>query len=323
MEYFLLKSDGEQSGTYSIEQIRKMLKEGFIGHDVRYWHDGIAEWQPIDRIEESVNFRPPEPEPAPFVSNQSKKAGIPRAASAPPPATKLERAVPGTPQKRVANPYTPRREPAPATTGPAVSYPTVPEPTVTQIEPGEPEDKAVPEVEQPAPAPAHAPQNPARRAFDYILNALPISLVAVAIAIAVQNRNAPDSPLGRITLAAGTTYVLYDQASIKPFEDELRESDVAQSLQNQMAQATDPAAAQRLAVSAEKERANHVSTVCQEYIQNNKAAFIDAGTYTALAYFDNNGTLIQPREGDAWVAINYNDRIVFVYKGADLDGAQQ
>ena len=60
MEYFILKPDGEQTGTFSIDQIRAMLNSGHIGPDTRYWHEGISDWQPIDRIEESVNF----PEPA-------------------------------------------------------------------------------------------------------------------------------------------------------------------------------------------------------------------------------------------------------------------
>src|ERR1700733_312339 len=87
MEYFLIKPNGEQTGTYSIEQVKTMLAAGYIGKDTRYWHEGITEWLPVSRIDESLKFVPPEPEASTTIPPQ-KVAAVLKAI--PPPATKLE-----------------------------------------------------------------------------------------------------------------------------------------------------------------------------------------------------------------------------------------
>ncbi len=116
MEYFILKPDGEQTGTYSLEQVRSMLNSGFIGTDARYWHEGIADWQPIDQIEESINF--PEPDPHQL--------------HAPPPPRKwtgsLARAIPSPNQKRKSGPIDVTPDAA------APPTPVVPEPIRPVVE---------------------------------------------------------------------------------------------------------------------------------------------------------------------------------------------
>jgi hypothetical protein len=322
MDYFILKPDGEQTGTFSIDQIRAMLNTGFIGNDTRYWHEGITDWQPIDRIEESLNFpehRPTDPHPAPppvrrlsgsiaraIPSPQQLKRAAPSSPILAPSARAEKPLVPGVPPRNgeIVAPSIP--VPA-ATVDPLAEVPTPDEPTTDQL--------LAPDSRPPV---AHRPRQPARPS-GYLFYAVPVLMLALATSLVVVFlRTHATSPLSSVTLAADKVFVLHDQASIRPFEDDMRNNPVVDSLKRQIEQSTDAELIQRLKIGLEKEAARHSDEVTQQYIAGGKAEFIQPGRYDAVAYFDDNGVLTFPSAGQPWVALTYRGEIVYACLSSDL-----
>jgi hypothetical protein len=313
MEYFILKPDGEQTGTFSIDQIRSMLNSGYIGLDTRYWHEGIADWQPIDRIEESVNFPEPSPdEPHP----------------APPPARRLT----GSLARAIPSPHQQKQRAASLTSSktlPTISVPpVVPEPVkVAEIPaPSRHVEHPASTNGTPAPATAESPvapivARPPRRPLLTWAQARTLSTLLLALAIIatiVASRHPAKSPLSKVTLTSRNDYVLVDQAAIKPFEDDMRNSSVAQSLQGQIRAMSDPLILQKLNIGLQQETGRHAGEVTQQYLHSGKAEVIEPGTYSTVAFLDDNGVLTAPRTGAPWVAILYKGNIVYAYQGADF-----
>ena len=315
MEYFILKPDGEQTGTYSIDQIRSMLNSGYIGLDTRYWHEGISDWQPVDRIEESVNF----PEPSPDEPH-----------AAPPPPRKLS----GSLARAIPSPHQQKQRAASLTSSKTLphisSAPVIPEPIKTADIPapslhlehaGLTNGSAASATTIAQPVVAHAPSVARRPLLTWAqVRALATLLLALAIiAAVVASRHPAKSPLSKVTLTSRNDYVLTDQASIKPFEDDMHNSPVAQALTRQTAQVNDPALLARIDISLQQETTRHAGEVTQQYLRSAKAKVIEPGTYSTVAFFDDNGVLNPPRAGAPWVAILYHGNIVYAYQGADLN----
>jgi hypothetical protein len=323
MEYFILKPDGEQTGTYSIEQIRAMLNTGFIGPDTRYWHEGINEWQPIDRIEESLNF----PEP-----------GADEPHASPPPPQKLSgslaRAIPSPyQQKRTTGPTVNVTTPVPEKTPAAPIIPEAPRRVLeipTESDLRDPEDlfDPLPDVRPDAESSLAGPAPTAKRLDRAPRRPLPLgtllyagttTLLVVAIIVAIiLSRHPARSPLSRVTLTSGNDYVLLDQTAIKSFEDEMRNSAAVDSLRQQIGTSTDPVLIQRININLEKMTQEHAAEVTQDYIRTGRAQIVPPGTYDATAYFDDAGVLTPTRPGLPWVALTVNGRIVYAYLGSEL-----
>jgi hypothetical protein len=323
MDYFILKPDGEQTGTFSIDQIRAMLNSGYIGLDTRYWHEGISDWQPIERIEESLNF----PEPSPAAVHPMPPSPSTRLSGS------LARAIPSPHQQKRAAPSVLAGAPVilpEKPTGPDIPKRNgeVPAP-VAWVEPHPiPELSPTPETVAAAlpiaaPLPAAVPAKTALP-IGYFLYAFPVLVLALAIIAAiVASRHPARSPLSKVILTGKNIYVLLDQASIKPFEDDMRNSPVAESLKRQVGQSTDPVFIQRINIGLAKETASHSGEITQQYLKDGKAEFIEPGTYSTLAYFDDSGVITVPRAGEPWVAITYHGNIVYAYQGTDFNFAPQ
>lgn len=315
MDYFLLKPDGEQTGTYSIDQIRAMLNTGFIGPDTRYWHEGISDWQPVERIEESLNF----PEHTP---------GEPHAA--PPPhkwSGSLARAIPSPyAQKKPSGPIPmpePTAPPAPVVPAPHRPAADVPVPSL-QIEVPPPVEADAPRVSV-AEERAAAPRAEPRRRFRlprpsavHVCIATTSLLAAAVITAIVLSRHPARSPLARVTLTPHNDCVLMDQAAIKPFEDDMRNLPVADQLRKMIAGSKDEAFVKSVTTGLQQEITKHEIEVTQKYLGDGKAEILPPGTYDTVAYLDDNGTLVVAKPGQPWVALLYRGSVVYAYIGADF-----
>jgi hypothetical protein len=311
MEYFLLKPNGELTGTFSIEQVRAMLSTDFIGWDTRYWHEGMTEWRPVDRIEESLKFQPPVPAPSQTVPPQ-KLAAVLRAVR--PPAPRLEASK--VPDVRLK----------PAETRPDVPPAIRSTPPTPSSPPATPTPRLAAEI-PPREAPVASPpvrefRSKAARVAERLLCAVFGAAIALAIVYADSaERFIVNALSSKITLSDGNTYVLLDPSAIKTFEQDIQDAPEVEALKNRIGQTTNPVILERLDIEEEKESARHTEEVKQRYIQNGSAELIDPGTYLILAYYDDRGEPTTRRNGDSiWIAIRYKDRTVYAFK--KLDSAQ-
>jgi hypothetical protein len=307
MEYFLIKPNGEQTGTYSIEQVRAMLAAGYIDHDTRYWHEGIDGWQPIDRIEESLQFVPPPPPPAKTVPPK-KLAAVLKAV--PPPATKLEK-----PDGLESKPRTP--------VGPSIPTPTRPVSAFVDEElPAREESTFVPPV---APQRLPAPLPESSRLVERLLY---FALGAVLMLAVLRGPSAvhyiSDKFADKITLTETSNFVLLDVATIKSFNRDMQSSPTVESLKARIAQTTDPVSLDRLKIGMENEISRHEDEVRQQYLRANSAQTIDAGTYRIRAYYDDQGHATTARKDQAqWVAISYREHTVYALRPTNSPPPQQ
>jgi hypothetical protein len=155
--------------------------------------------------------------------------------------------------------------------------------------------------------------------WDHVRTLSLLLLALAVIAAIVASRHPAKSPLSKVTLTSRNVYVLVDQTAIKPFEDDMRSSSVAQSLQRKINQVTDPMLLQQLTISLEQETARHAGEITQQYLRSGKAEVIPPGTYGTIAFLDDNGVLTAPRAGRPWVAILYQGNIVYAYQGTELN----
>jgi len=301
MEYFLLKPhNGEQTGTYSIEQVRAMLSEGVIGPDTCYWHEGITEWRPVDQIEESLHFQPPvttSPQGAP--THPPKFAPTSRAVLRHDPV--LERANFPPVEAKKPGEFVPS----------IITLPPI------RLEPASAPDS--PHVTAPAPSqPAAAARPRNKPVLGWLIYILNVIVVALAIdyagpAVHYLSQLHPNS----VTLTSNDTYALVDQAAIKSFADDLRNSPTVDSLQRQVAQTTDPVTLVSLKIGLEKENARHIDEVEQSYLGMGKAEIIEPGTYRLINYLDEKGDPTTLNKGNpVWIAILYKDQTVYAYQRA-------
>ncbi|HEX4140719.1 MAG TPA: GYF domain-containing protein [Candidatus Methylacidiphilales bacterium] len=329
MEYFILKPDGEQTGTYSIDQVRAMLNSGFIGPDARYWHEGISEWQPIERIEESINY--PEPDP--------------RQLHAPPPPQKwtgsLARAIPSPRQQKqksgpieVAAP-SPTAPEIPAVPGPLRPAVEIPAPTL-RIETAPPDSNGAASHEPTAPtisreqAKAAVPRSEPRRPFRLPLPSAAqicavglILLAAAIIAAIVASRHPAKSAFSQVTLTARNDCVLTDQAAIPTFEYEMHRAPFVAHLKDVIAKSTDRAFIQSANTGLQQEIQKHESEVTQQFLKAGRAQLIEPGAYRAVAYFDDRGSVVAAHAGAPWAAILCKGTIVYAYLGSDFQPRPQ
>jgi len=317
MEYFILKPDGEQTGTYSLEQVRAMLNSGFIGPDAQYWHEGIADWQPVDRIEESINF--PEPDPhhqhAPPLHKWSGS---------------LARAIPSPHQQKRAAPA----QSAPASDAPIAPSPSIPEPHLPAAAIPAPSRRIEPAphsngVAAPNPAareitPTAEPRRRIRwprlpRPSARQIYAFTSTLLALAILTAVvASRHPARSAFSQVTLLSRNDCVLLDQASIKPFEDDMHNAPVVARLKALIAASKDSAFVQTASHGLADEIAQHETQVTQKYLQAAKAQVIEPGAYRTVGYLDDNGHLVAAHAGAPWAAILNHGTVVYAYLGSDF-----
>jgi hypothetical protein len=302
MEYFILKPNGEQTGTFSIEQIRAMLEQGVIGPATKYWHEGIEGWRPIDRIEESLNFQPSAPTAQKSVPAQPAKLPVNSRAILRPNSLLKKSSPISRPVETVS--YTPPRPEAPPspTRKEIPPQPILgPEPARTQIEP------AAPVVIK------------KRRVIDWIIYAASVAVVALAIDFGGPLvHTISDLFRSDVTLKSDETYVLLDQAAIKPFSDDMRNFPALEALRHQMEQATDPGARARLDLALQKATTFHTNEVEQRYLGMRKAELIEPGAYQVLKRFDDQGNATSARTGPSiWYAISYQGQTVYAHKAAD------
>jgi GYF domain 2 len=324
MDYFLLKPNGEQTGTFSIDQIRTMVRTSFIGPEVRFWHEGISEWQPVERIEDSANFKPTVAAksqgrpPSPLTWSGSLARAIPSPYhKAAPPASKGN--TPATPAKTeepvVDSPRIPNAPPRARTVElfPAINVEPVEVPETDEEFISESEPEPVPPV-----APPSETEHPRSSRFaGRFLVGLSLASLALAIAYAGWAMLHSEEPFSRVRFTAGDVYVLTDQSKIKMFENDLLHSPQIDAFSQHILQSSDPVAQQAMTIELEKERSRRPGEVVKQYIQDGTGQYIDAGTYKALGYFDDDGVLIIPRGGEAWVAVVYKDRIVYAHITGD------
>jgi hypothetical protein len=317
MEYFILKPDGEQTGTFSLDQIRSMLNSGYIGPDTQYWHEGMSDWQSVDHIEDSVNF--PEPDP--------------RVQHAPPPhkwTGSLARAIRSPQQQKrspVVEPDTPKAPAAPAVPEPHRPAAEIP-PSALRLETAPhtngvhaPETVTRESARAAAPEPQRAPRRRFRlpRPSAAQLYAAGSILLAVAILAAViASRHPAHSALSRVTILSRNACVLTDQTAIKTLEDDMHNSPVITRLKGIIATSTDGAFVQTASNGLKDEIVKHEVEVTQKYMQAGKVEIIEPGAYNAVAYFDDTGALVIAHEGAPWVAIRSNGAIVYAYLGNDF-----
>ena len=330
MEYFILKPDGEQTGTFSLDQIRAMLNSGFIDADTRYWHEGIADWQPIDRIEESINYPEPDPHqphapptpqkwtgslaraiPSP---NQLRQKSGPVAISTAPvfaevPAPPAMPAVPA-PLRPVAEipTSTLRVESAPASNGTTA-------PTISR-------ERAVAEAPRTGPRePFRLPRIPMPSATQICALGL-ILLAAAIIAAIVASRHPAKSAFSEVNVTLHNNCVLTDQKAIRSFGQDMRDQRHSISiarLKDLVAKSTDPAFIQTAGVSLQEAILKYETGVSRDYVQDGKAEIIEPGTYRTVAFFDDSGNLVVAHAGAAWAAILYKGTVVYAYLGADYE----
>jgi hypothetical protein len=317
MEYFLLKPNGEQTGTYSMEQVKEMVRTGFIPADTRFWSEGMATWELVDQIDESLKYSQPPP--------------------APPSTTAPVRRLPA--YSRIVTPGGAKPPPKTASTSLpladevlAENKPAYLPPPSSSLSNGHgrtiPANNLTPALGEPAPtgpAPDFAASVPEKkvapawigsavRIARFFLYALPMFALAVGIVIAVLNLPQPDArpPYRRITLNGSNNYALTGQDAIRTFSHDLQSSPALDSLIQQISSASDPSVQDRLNMGVEKERIRHADDVRRQYIEGVKAELVEPGTYRIVGDFDDSGALVLPREGEHWVAILYRGGIVYV-----------
>jgi hypothetical protein len=333
MEYFILKPDGEQTGTFSLEQVRSMLNSGFLDMDARYWHEGIVDWQPIERIEESINF--PEPDPH-----------QPHAPPAPQKWTgSLARAIPSPSQLRQKSgpvAMTGTSATAPAPESPAVPAPLrppaeIPTPKL-RAESAQTDANGTTAHEAAAPtisrgrAVAEAPRDEPRRPFRLPRIPMPsaaqmcalglILLAAAIIAAIVASRHPAKSAFSEVTVTLRNNCVLTDQTAIRSFGQDMRDQRHSISiarLKDLIANSTDPAFIQTAGVSLQQAILKYETSVTSDYVQNNKAEIIEPGTYHTVAFFDDKGNVVVAHAGASWAAILYKGTVVYAYLGSDFE----
>jgi hypothetical protein len=302
MEYFILKPNGEQTGTFSIEQIRAMLEKGVIGPETQYWHEGIEGWRPITRIEESLHFQPPAPTAQPSTKPQPLKF----------PPTSRAVLRPYSTLKKSSGPLV---QPGTTQTRPPTRK-LVPNPVQNQT-PSQPKTSARTEPIRAEPAPPVVVKK--RRILNWVLYA--VSVVVVALAIDYGEpllQTATHLFQSEITLNSNETYVLLNPAEIKSFTNDMRNFPPLDNLRHQMEQATDPASRAGLALAVQKSALFHANEVEQRYLAMRKAERIPSGTYKVLKRFDDQGNpTLFPRGTSIWYAISYQGQTVYAHKAAD------
>jgi hypothetical protein len=316
MEYFILKPDGEQTGTFSLEQIRDMLKTGFIGLDTRYWHEGIPDWQPVERLEGSVYF--PEPDPT-----QPKALPPPHKWSG-----SLARAIPSPHQiKKPSGPIMLGAEP---TTVPAASaapaIPAVPAPQrpATAVTTSAPRTESTVYARAAADTHVEKAVSPRRRSWLPRPSAAQICAVALILLTAaivtaiVESRHPAKSPLSHVTISLHNNCVLTTQTAIKPIEVDMADAPVIARLRDVIDKSTNAAFKQSADVGLYDEIEKHEREVTQKYLDDGQAQFVAPGIYDAVAYLDDNGNLIPARAGDPWAAFTYRGAVVYTYLGDDF-----
>jgi hypothetical protein len=315
MEYFILKPDGE-TGTYSLDQVRSMLNSGIIGPEARYWHEGISDWQPVERIEESINF--PEPDPhVPQTPPPHKWSGS------------LARAIPSPYQQKrppIAGPSAPAAPAAPSVPEPVRAAAEIPTSSLRLEIPPHTNGSAAPASAAREIARATEPQRPVRRRRFRLprpsaaqVNAITTTFLALAVLAAViASRHPARSAFSRVTLLSHDNCVLLSQADIKPLEDAMHNAPVVARLKGIIATSTDSAFVRAASAGLQDEIAKHETEVTQHYTQVGKAEVIPTGPYDAVAYFDDNGALIIAHAGAPWVALRYGNGIVYAYLGNDF-----
>jgi hypothetical protein len=323
MEYFILKPDGEATGTYSLEQIRDMLKTGFIGLDTCYWHEGIPDWQPIERIEGSVHVPEPHPDQPKALPPPHKWSGS------------LARAIPSPYQvRKPSGPIVPGTDPAPSrTTATTLAVPAVPVPhrPATAVPTSAPRtDSSV--HARAAATNGHAAAetrgenavSPRRRSWLPRPSAARVCAVALILLTAaivtalVESRHPAKSPLSRVTVSLHNNCVLTSQTAIKPLEADMADAPVVARLRDIIAKSTSAAFKQSAEVGLRDEIEKHEREVTQKYLDDGRAQFVAPGLYDAVAYLDDNGELVPAHRGDPWAAFTYRGAVVYTYLGSDF-----
>jgi hypothetical protein len=332
MEYFILKPDGEQTGTFSLDQIRAMLNSGFIDAGSRYWHEGIVDWQPIERIEESINYPEPDPHQLHAPPAPQKWTGS------------LARAIPSPTQLRqksgpvaLTTPVSAEVPAAPATPAvPALLRPAAEIPASTLRVESTPAtngtyEPAAPTISRER-AVAEAPREEPRVPFRFPRIPMPsatqvcalgvILLVAAIIAAIVASRHPAKSAFSEVTITLHNNCVLTDQKAIRSFGQDMRDQRHSISiarLKDLVASSTDPAFIQTAGVSLQQAILKYETGVTRDYVQDGKAEIIEPGTYHTVAFFDDSGNLVVAHAGAAWAAVLYKGAVVYAYLGADYE----
>ena len=110
VDWYILNADGQKAGPYSLDQLRSFWANGQVTLDTPYWREGLAEWQPIRTIENSLRPAPTVTPSTPTSTREFKMAGWQ-------PASNLERTL--APAATLRPPATsPPASVQPATTAP-------------------------------------------------------------------------------------------------------------------------------------------------------------------------------------------------------------
>ena len=69
MDYFLVDANGQSIGPYGLDQLRSFWAEGKITRETPVWTHGMAGWQPIRTIENSIRPPPQRPPTPPVITS--------------------------------------------------------------------------------------------------------------------------------------------------------------------------------------------------------------------------------------------------------------
>jgi hypothetical protein len=58
MNRYRINLNGEERGPYTFEQLRSMWSSGYITADTLYWQEGMAEWEPIEKLQLDLPVQP-------------------------------------------------------------------------------------------------------------------------------------------------------------------------------------------------------------------------------------------------------------------------
>ncbi len=307
MEYFILKPNGEQTGTFSIEEIRAMLEKGVIGPDTQYWHEGIDSWRPVTRIEESLNFQLPAPDSQKTTPPQPRKLPLSSREVLRPDAS-LKKS-----SRAIASSVTPELRPATQKLEPKLFEAPVPPPTENSAVP---EPSAQPEAIRYEAAAPIAKKSRLLQGFLYTA-----SVVVLALALDYGGpllHKVSDLFQSEVTLNNDETFVLLDPAQIKPYLDDMQNFPPLDHLRHQLAQTTDLSERTNLQLGIQKSETMHTNEIQQRYLAMHKAERLTPGVYKVVKRYDADGNLTTLRaDASTWYAISTQGLTVYARKSSE------
>jgi len=100
VDYYLASEDGQQTGPFSLEQMRSFWATGRIVQSSRFWHSGMTEWRSIADIEGALRPSPNAGLPTPKSPGALSDYAAPAQRTPLPPLPQAQTPIPQPPLKR-------------------------------------------------------------------------------------------------------------------------------------------------------------------------------------------------------------------------------